>query len=105
MSLRAQSGANGVTFDSINFSSGGGTISNSATKNMTIKNSAFGTAQLLILTTNFNNNNILIGMGYLLGQSSIGKNAGTDGKDMGINSFGSVVNPTAPQAPTNLKVF
>lgn len=60
MGLTAQNGANGVTFDSINFSSGGATISNSSTKNITIKNSAFGTSQLVIVTTNFNNNNILI---------------------------------------------
>lgn len=60
MGLRAQNGANGVTFDGIDFSSGGGTISGSSTKNITIKNSAFGANQLVILTTNFNNNNILI---------------------------------------------
>jgi hypothetical protein len=58
MGLRAQNGANGVTFDGINFS--GGTISGSSTKNITITNSAFGTSQLVISTVNFNKNNILI---------------------------------------------
>ncbi|BFU93457.1 MAG: hypothetical protein NTNFB02_01790 [Nitrospira sp.] len=59
MGLSAQSGANGVTFDGISFTSGA-TISGSLTKNITIQNSDFGTRQLAISTVNFNNNNILI---------------------------------------------
>lgn len=60
MGLLAQNGANGVTFDGIDFSNNGANISGSSTKNITIKNSGFGASQLLILTTNFNSNNILI---------------------------------------------
>ncbi len=59
MGLQIQNGANGVTFDGIRFS-GGGFISKAATKNITIQNSDFGTSQLVILTANLNNNNILI---------------------------------------------
>jgi hypothetical protein len=58
MALRATGGANGVVFDGITFN--GGRISGSTTKNVTIQNSAFGTTQLDIDTTNFNNNNILV---------------------------------------------
>ena len=57
--LRAQNGANGVTFDNITFN-GDSTISGSSTKNVTIQNSNFGTNQLDIATNNFNENNILI---------------------------------------------
>lgn len=59
MGLNAQNGANGVIFDGIKFT-GGGVISGANTKNITIRNSDFGTSQLLILTAYFNSNNILI---------------------------------------------
>jgi len=58
MSLSANNGANGVVFDGITFTGAG--ISGATTKNITIQNSAFGTSQLDITTTNFNANNILI---------------------------------------------
>jgi hypothetical protein len=44
--------------------------------------------------------------GFALAPGSVGKNAATDGKDMGANYFGGgTVTPPAPTAPTNLRII
>lgn len=57
--ISIQSAANGVTFDGLTIS-GGIWMAGSGNKNITIKNSAFGTAQFVIQAGGFNNNNILV---------------------------------------------
>lgn len=59
MGIDILAAANGVTFDSITFSRGIW-MAGSGNRNITIKNSAFGTAQFVIQSSGFNNNKILI---------------------------------------------
>ncbi len=85
-----------------------------ACTNCTVTNNLFQTSSISSGSSN------LIGMptfvggslpntwaGYQLNSGSLGENAGTDGKDMGINGSGPVGGPsggTPPPAPTNLQV-
>lgn len=59
MGLSIQAAANGVTFDGITFT-GGIWMAGSGNRNITITNSNLGTRQLVIQSSGFNNNNILI---------------------------------------------
>lgn len=65
MYLRLYSDVNGLTIKSINFTGGltigaAGSADGANNRNITIHYSNFGTAQFVLATTNFNNNNILI---------------------------------------------